>query len=722
MSLTRLFSNGPTIDVFVFHSIDTVVPFEKAWFTSIEQFNRTLDFIEEHYCVLTMSDAIEALDKKGLPKRTACLTFDDGDPTWLTNVAPELERRNFPATFYVSTGALAGEPIWHDRLADVFARLTAPEFSLPELGIRALRMETTEQRVRAMELITRLIKYQFAPVRNTMLNALENTCGIDRSGRRSDFNAQMVRDLSAKGHEIGSHTVTHPILTFCSASDAMDEIAQSREGLAEMVRAPVRSFSYPNGKPGLDFDLGHTAMVKKAGYTSAVTTAHGRFSTDGSVFLIPRFTPWGSTPFAMRLQILENRMSRPKPLFELANQKPMRVMVVENGTGFGGAVVALKSELSGFQPHDISIKVVSPNDYGFTNLPVVQSVQRASTRRRRSGVVGLDAFIKKVFKPSAMQNWLMSRNDDIFNRFPYFLVLLAGALRFRPDLIHGNNELSANREALLVAKILRLPYVQHIRGPIGPSAGNDYLKDWPSAYVAVSRWLYFELGKLGVAASRLQQMYDPVDGRISPMSEQEDVHLPESLRLPPNKILVAMVGMLLPWKGQHLFLEAIGKVGRISPDLHFLVVGETPEYADASHEASLKAWVRERKLDDLVSFTGNIPDLDQHMHRFHVTVSASIDPEPLGLVMLEALMAGSYFVGPAHGATAEVVGDQEHLGCLFTPGSADSLAQALRLAIDQVVEEAQSGADRSVGLSSDLRFSKLNAAQVLTTVYRSVLS
>lgn len=713
---------GPSLDVFVFHSIDTVVPFEKAWFTSIEQFNKTLDFIEKHYRVLAMSDAIEALGKGVLPTRTACITFDDGDPTWLTNVAPELKRRNFPATFYVSTGALAGEPIWHDRLAEIFTRFALPEFSWPAVGIRALKIETTAQRIRAMELITRLIKYQFATVRNTMLAELERACGIDCSGGRSNFTALMVRDLSAMGHEIGSHTITHPILTFCSQTDALDEISQSRDQLAEIIRAPVRSFSYPNGKPGLDFDHIHAAMVKKAGYTSAVTTAHGRFSTSDSTFLIPRFTPWGRTSAAMRMQILQNRLNRPKPLLELAVREPIRIMAVENGTGFGGAVVALKTELSGFDAHALSIKIVSPNDYGFKDLPAVHSIQRASTRRRSSVVVGLDAVIKKAFKPSVWQNWLMSRNDDVFNRFPYFIALLWGALQFRPDLIHGNNELSANREALLVAKVLGLPYVQHVRGPIGPSAGNEYLKNWPSAYVAVSRWLYFDLGKLGIAASRLQQMYDPVESRGSSEPAEEDILLPERLGLPANVLLVAIVGMLLPWKGQDVFLTAIEKMGREVSGVHFLVVGETPEYADPSYESGLREWVRDRKLSDLVSFTGNIPDLHRYMHSFQITVSASIDPEPLGLVMLEALMSGSYFVGPAHGATAEVVGDQDHLGCLFTPGSAESLAQALQHALEHVRQRATKEANRWNGMSSDPRFSKVNATQMLTTIYRSVLS
>lgn len=717
------FFRSPSLDVFVFHSIDAVVPFEKAWFTSIEQFNKTLDFIEENYQVLTMSEAIDAMAKRVLPKRTACLTFDDGDPTWLTNVVPELRRRKLFATFYVSTAALSGEILWHDRLADVFAQLTGAEFSCPAIGIRAMKIATTAQRIRAMDLITRLVKYQFATVRNTMLMELENACGIDHSTLRSDFSTQMVRELSSLGHEIGSHTMTHPILSFCGEKEAANEISKSRDELAEIIRAPVRSFSYPNGKPGLDFDLSHVAMVKKAGYTSAVTTAHGRFCLKNSSYLIPRFTPWGGSSATMRMQILKNRMSRPSSIFEPSRRVPVRIMVVENGTGFGGAVVALKSEISGLDAQTVLIKIVSPNDYGFKKFPVVHSVQNASTRLRRNWSAGADAVnALRSWAPEAIQNWLVSRADDMFNRLPYLVSLLWGAIRFHPDLIHGNNELNANREALLVAKILRLPYVQHIRGPIGPSAGNSYIKDWPDVYICVSRWLYFELGALGIATTRLQQLYDPVTVHHQPDSVTGRVRLHERLGLPANMILIAMVGMLLPWKGQELFLQAIEKMGRKVSGVHFLLVGQTPDYADPAYESRLREWVNERGLSDLVSFTGNIPDLHLHMHSFEITVSASLDPEPLGLVMLEAIMSGSYFVGPSHGATAEVVGDQEALGCLFAPGSVDSLAQALeRVLVLRMQQRAACTIPSGAGLSCDPRFSQANATQVLMSIYRSVL-
>jgi glycosyltransferase involved in cell wall biosynthesis len=60
--------------------------------------------------------------------------------------------------------------------------------------------------------------------------------------------------------------------------------------------------------------------------------------------------------------------------------------------------------------------------------------------------------------------------------------------------------------------------------------------------------------------------------------------------------------------------------------------------------------------------------------------TASLEPEPLGLVMLEAMASGCVFVAPAFGAATEVVDDGVN-GFLFQPGSADSLADAIARAI-----------------------------------------
>src|SRR6267378_332580 len=58
------------------------------------------------------------------------------------------------------------------------------------------------------------------------------------------MNEQQVRDWLAAGHEIGSHTSTHPNLRHVSAAQAREEISGSRKALNESVRDLVAAEGY----------------------------------------------------------------------------------------------------------------------------------------------------------------------------------------------------------------------------------------------------------------------------------------------------------------------------------------------------------------------------------------------------------------------------------------------------------------------------------------------
>ena len=59
-----------------------------------------------------------------------------------------------------------------------------------------------------------------------------------------------------------------------------------------------------------------------------------------------------------------------------------------------------------------------------------------------------------------------------------------------------------------------------------------------------------------------------------------------------------------------------------------------------------------------------------------VVVSASIKPEPLGTVVIEAMAIGRPLIGPNHGGAAEMA-EHEATALLFEPGNADDLARCI---------------------------------------------
>jgi peptidoglycan/xylan/chitin deacetylase (PgdA/CDA1 family) len=104
------------------------------------------------------------------------------------------------------------------------------------------------------------------------------------------LSADEVRELHARGVEIGAHTVTHPDLSRLPYEAALDELAGSKRALEALLDAPVEVAAYPYGKA----DAETRAAAREAGFRAACRTLG-----EGS---------W-SDPYDLPRQTMENRAS-----------------------------------------------------------------------------------------------------------------------------------------------------------------------------------------------------------------------------------------------------------------------------------------------------------------------------------------------------------------------------------------------------------------------------
>ncbi len=74
------------------------------------------------------------------------------------------------------------------------------------------------------------------------------------------------------GHEVGSHSLSHPALTACSDGELRRQFQQSRQRLEQRLGTPVEHFAYPFGQ----FDHRTQRVVKELGcYRSVATSERG---------------------------------------------------------------------------------------------------------------------------------------------------------------------------------------------------------------------------------------------------------------------------------------------------------------------------------------------------------------------------------------------------------------------------------------------------------------
>jgi peptidoglycan/xylan/chitin deacetylase (PgdA/CDA1 family) len=100
------------------------------------------------------------------------------------------------------------------------------------------------------------------------------------------MDVRQVREWLAAGHEIGSHTLTHPFLTRITAGQAREEIFSSKKKLEDIFGQPVRHFCHPYG----DWNSAVRDLVIAAGYETACTTDFGVNTAATSPFQQKRIT------------------------------------------------------------------------------------------------------------------------------------------------------------------------------------------------------------------------------------------------------------------------------------------------------------------------------------------------------------------------------------------------------------------------------------------------
>lgn len=100
-----------------------------------------------------------------------------------------------------------------------------------------------------------------------------------------------IKELCRRGHEIGSHSLTHPgPLDREKPNTQRQEVYACRERLENMIGRPVQGFSYPHG----GFSAAVKQAVAKAGYRYACCSRPGQIIEKHDLFELPRIEIRGS--------------------------------------------------------------------------------------------------------------------------------------------------------------------------------------------------------------------------------------------------------------------------------------------------------------------------------------------------------------------------------------------------------------------------------------------
>ena len=289
MSLVGKLYNGlyKDVKILAYHRVlpkldEATFPYDielvSAW---RDEFDWQMQYLARHFEVITCRELAQFVDSGKWPTRPCVLvTFDDGYLDNYEVALPVLQQHGLPAVMYVSTGYMGSDDVfWYDRLAFDVLHAQASSLELAPGG-RVIQIPSglEGRRMALMELL-RYLKTISNPVRIETLvhwrEALRVSAQPDASGLHRPMNWDQVKALSDAGIEIGSHTVTHPVLSRVSDQAELElELMASKAAIEACTGKPVMSIAYPTG--------GHSSYtdrvvdcVKRAGYRFAFTYESG---------------------------------------------------------------------------------------------------------------------------------------------------------------------------------------------------------------------------------------------------------------------------------------------------------------------------------------------------------------------------------------------------------------------------------------------------------------
>jgi peptidoglycan/xylan/chitin deacetylase (PgdA/CDA1 family) len=212
--------------------------------TQAAGFERQMAYLRACFDVVPLSSLVPPVERRPGRMKIA-LTFDDGLRNNVTVAYPILRRLGLPATFFVCPQLIdRGLWLWNQQARQRLKRLDAEARKklAAEVGSPGAEVEPFIDWMKS--LATSVRRTVEASVRKAT-PSFQPT-----AAERDAYDISRWEDLRALDPQlvtIGSHTLTHPILTTLSEEDLEAEIGGSRLVLQDKLQRPIELFAYPNG-------------------------------------------------------------------------------------------------------------------------------------------------------------------------------------------------------------------------------------------------------------------------------------------------------------------------------------------------------------------------------------------------------------------------------------------------------------------------------------------
>ena len=291
----------------------------------------------------------------------------------------------------------------------------------------------------------------------------------------------------------------------------------------------------------------------------------------------------------------------------------------------------------------------------------------------------------------------------------------------KPDIVHLNNSYAANHDWVLACKRKGVKIIAHDRGTRPPfSLQTKFFVGFLDAIISVSDSYLQYITEQGLKPKLACRVYNGLDlkefeGQYSPDQKNQ---VRESFNVNDDDILIGMVGNIDYWKGQIVLVKALVRIVEKHNNVKVLLVGKTVLGAER-YENDIHTCISQNRLNNKIFLIGYREDISALLNAFDIFVHASVEPEPFGRVIIEAMAMKKPIVATKLGGPAEIIVDGES-GVLIAMNDEVAMADAILNYISDMSKAEKMGQNAFKRFVEN--FSAQNMVQGVEAIYNEVLT